>query len=371
MISVIRPPQADATDPVDRYLSAFSEDSPPMIQNVEAGFSVWSGAHDLALPVTINDHEYDNSYVCSPYTALVPYCLQELSKLNNPLLRAMIRRLILLMAGSLKKHQINKVVHVNNWLLSTNLYIDGLENKTDQLIQPFISRYDDHALIFRSLNEFANAPLLSGFREAGCLIVPTRQVYLYDPSLKDYWNTHNYQIDQRLLTKTSYQYVSGSAINQDDHARIVELYNMLYIQKYSRHNPQFTTRFIEQISQHPYFQLEGFRNADGVLDAVGGRFSISHTTTLPIVGYDTTKPQKLGLYRMVLMSTMQHAHQQGLCFNASSGAAGFKRLRGAVPMIEYSAVYVRHLPRARQRIWHRLAFILNRLFVPVMQRYEL
>ncbi|WP_428243345.1 hypothetical protein [Gynuella sp.] len=371
MISVIQPPHAASANPVDRYLSAFTGSTQPVIQNVQTRFAVWTNSNGLALPVTINDHEYDNSYVCSPYTALVPYCLEELAKLNNPLLRAMIRQLILLMAGSLKKHQINKVVHVNNWLLSTNLYIDGLNSDMSALIKPFTSAYNDHALIFRSLNEFANAQLLSGFREAGCLIVPTRQVYLYDPSLKDYCSTHNYQIDQRLLTKTPYQHVTGAAIGVNDHARIVELYNMLYIQKYSRHNPQFTTRFIAQISQHPYFELEGFRNANGILDAVGGRFSIGHTTTLPIVGYDTTKPQKLGLYRMVLMSTMQHAHQQGLCFNASSGAAGFKRLRGAVPMIEYSAVYVRHLPRARQRIWQRLAFILNRLFVPVMQRYEL
>ena len=38
---------------------------------------------DLVLPVTVNEEEYDNAYVCSPYTHYVRYAKQELTMLQN------------------------------------------------------------------------------------------------------------------------------------------------------------------------------------------------------------------------------------------------------------------------------------------------
>src|ERR1700688_3224732 len=39
-------------------------------------------------PVTVNDTEYESSYVCSPYTACVSYAKEELNKLHNKPLEA-------------------------------------------------------------------------------------------------------------------------------------------------------------------------------------------------------------------------------------------------------------------------------------------
>jgi hypothetical protein len=65
------------------------------------------------------------------------------------------------------------------------------------------------------------------------------------------------------------------------------------------------------------------------------------------------------------------AAQKGWLLNDSSGAAEFKRLRGAVPEIEYRAVYVRHLPWRRRVGWATLAFLLRRIAVPIVRRYGL
>lgn len=41
---------------------------------------------DLVIPLTVNDTEYDNAYVCSPYTHYVSYAKQELTMLQKPVL---------------------------------------------------------------------------------------------------------------------------------------------------------------------------------------------------------------------------------------------------------------------------------------------
>ncbi|MFC9709372.1 hypothetical protein ACFTRD_14595 [Paenibacillus sp. NPDC056933] len=77
---------------------------------------------DLVLPLTVNEAEYDNAYVCSPYTHYVRYAKQELTLLRKPLLEKGLSALLSVVGWGMQRSQINKVVHVNNWLLSTNLY---------------------------------------------------------------------------------------------------------------------------------------------------------------------------------------------------------------------------------------------------------
>jgi len=354
------------------YASIFFNNSSEIILNVDSKVESLPISDDIELPMTINYSEYENSYVCSPYTALIPYCIEELEKLDNKYFKYLLNKLIPLFDSILKSAKINQVVHVNNWLLSTNLYprrheIPSIPELTDSLI----SKYSDHAIIFRSLNEVTNQKLIHKFKDSDYILASTRQVYIFDKALSDYSERHNYKIDKKLLETTAYQKVTESEIIPSDYTRIIELYNMLYINKYSQHNPKFTIKYLERIIEHPNFELEGFRGGDGVLDAVGGRFTIDGVTTLPIVGYDTTKSQKLGLYRLVLISSILYAEEYDYIFNASSGASGYKTLRGAQPYIEYSAIYIKHLPLRTRIVWRLLNLILDYVFVPIMKKYKL
>ena len=93
--------------------------------------------------------------------------------------------------------------------------------------------------------------------------------------------------------------------------------------------------------------------------------------TAPIVGYDATLPQEKGLYRMLMALASQRARERKLLYNMSAGAASFKRNRGGVAALEYSAIYDAGLaPR------HRLAGLLVRKIlqwvgVPVLRSFEL
>ena len=357
---------------VSHYILSFNNPHLCHISNVVTKMDELSVSSSLALPITINDSDYQNSYVCSPYTALVPYCKEELEKVDSTFIQYAVNGLIYIFDIILKKSKINKICQVNNWLLSTNLFPASLKKThINESKKTLVANYPTHLLMYRSLNYYTNRNLIEYFLELGFELIPTRQVYIFDKRINDFSKTHNYKMDRKLLNKTDYCYVPQNKILPSDIPRIVELYNALYIEKYSQHNPKFTHSYIEMIIEHPNFYIEGFRGKNGVLDAVGGRFEMDGTVTLPIVGYDTNKPTKLGLYRLLVISTMQYTEDKNLIFNASSGASKFKLLRGATPYIEYSAIYSKHLLFGRRLIWQVLQVLLKHIFIPIVKRYKL
>lgn len=365
----------DAPDIQDDYAVSymrpfFEKGSASMIANVETVPALLR-LPGLILPVTVNSEEYDNSYVCSPYTACVSYAKEELSKLHFPLLERILRALIEGLSGVLKKARINAVVCVNNWMLSTNLYPALKPADIPAIRDLIVGRYPHHAVMFRSLNSHTNKALIKSFRRNGFILAPSRQVYLFDPALSEYGARHNSKMDARKLETTEYEIAGHDDITEDDYARIVELYNLLYLEKYSRHNPQFTLELIAHWHRNKLLHMQGLRGRDGRLDGVVGCFEQNGITSAPLVGYDTSMPKHLGLYRMLIALVLKRAQDHDMVLNLSSGASGFKLLRGGHGFIEYSAVYIAHLPRPRRFVWRLLAFLLTFLGVPLMKVMKL
>lgn len=142
---------------------------------------------------------------------------------------------------------------------------------------------------------------------------------------------------------------------------------MLYLARYSKLNPAFTPAYIEMTHRTKFFQYRGLREADGVLSSVVGCFIRGGVLTTPIVGYDTSRPSEDGLYRIASVMFAQIAQEHGARLNGSAGAADFKRIRGARPVLEYSAYYTAHLSRARRAVFSSMEYILNKVAAPLMQ----
>ena len=118
-------------------------------------------------------------------------------------------------------------------------------------------------------------------------------------------------------------------------------------------------------------KFDGFRSDTGELQAAVGIFQQGNTLTAPIVGYNTMLPQSLGLYRLLMSSVFDQARGCGGRVNLSAGAAHFKRLRGGVPAIEYSAVLTNHLPAKTRKAIRMLQWTTNSIGVPIMERFKL
>ena len=328
-------------------------------------------------PVSINNGGElpDNSYVVSPLTTYIGYAREELSRLHNPWLTWPLGKTIDAVGGWFKEVNIDRIVQVNNWLLSTNIYPDQWngENLAD-ITEVITSSWPSHAVGFRSLNRFSNRPLIERFQALGYLAVPSRQVYLFNTlagSNSHILKHHNVKLDSALLRRSKYRVICGEDLRDSDFERLEQLYSQLYLAKYCRLNPQYTADWLRCGQRNGWLRIRALVDGEGRIDGVLGWFGGAETLTAPIVGYDTTLPQKLGLYRLLTHLCITQALDQRVLLNFSSGAAQFKRLRGGQPEIEYSMVFVRHLPRYQQRAWKTLAALLSGLGIPLMRTLKL
>lgn len=346
------------------------EGAEPFIANVQTTLQI-AVIDDLILPLTINEGEYDNAYVVSPYTHYVAYAKQELMLLKSPLLEKGLSVLLDALGYGMKKSHFNRVVHINNWLLSTNLFPRLNGEQLLAVLEAVKGRFPNHAIVIRSLSASLHEELMDSLRTGGCKLVPSRQIYLYranDPGFGNAKARWLLKRDYELIAKHGYDFVSAAEMTEDDIPRIAELYKLLYLDKYSLHNPQFSKAYIALAKEAGILKLYGLRK-NGRLDAVMGYFCRNGTT--PLFGYDTTLPQSVGLYRMLSACLIRQSRENGHLLHESAGAAQFKRNRGAIPDFEYSAVYDRHLPLGRRWVWSLLEGLLNKAGVPLMRKLKL
>ena len=343
------------------------------IENVKTTYMALLIDNQVVLPISLNEQEYENSYVCSPYAHYVTYAREELVLLKQAWLRYALAGLIRMFGIFCKWCDINRVVHVNNWLLSTNLYPDLTAEQVEALLDFLRVRFPQHTLLFRSVNKVCNAELSESLQQAGCALVPSRQVYFVHPSdpsslrAKARWLMKR---DLALLERHGYAVVTGNQLTERDIPRLVALYKALYLEKYSANNPLFNEAFLRLALTDKTLDLVALKK-DGQIDAVLGYFCRNGVMTTPVFGYDTTIPQTTGLYRMLSAVLFTIARENRHLLHSSSGAAEFKRNRGASAAIEYSAVYHKHLPWRRRLCWLVLGGLLHKIGVPLLQKYHL
>jgi len=322
-------------------------------------------------PVSINEDEAGNAWVCSPRTAYGDYAAEEAARYMPGWLGRPLSALLRGFARWLGAAQVDRAVALNNWLLSTNLYPELRESELDSLLGAARTRWPGHALWFRSLNRVQHADWIAALAARGFCLLASRQVYLYEDIERLARHHGDLRRDFRELRRTPLQRVGGEAIGEADYARIAELYELLYVGKYSACNPRYSARFIAEWHRAGLLELHGFRDAAGVLVAAIGLFRQGSTLSAPIVGYDTALPQKLALYRLLCACACEVAQREGLLLNFSAGAAQFKRLRGGRAAIEYSAVDARGQPWRTRATIALLSFLSCRVVAPMMVRYKL
>jgi len=349
----------------------FKEGVSNFVANVETQVYILH-IDDLFIPLTMNEKEYSNSYVCSIYSFLL-YAEEEMKRHHKHFLRLFLSPVFLLLKFWFRWSKINRLVIVNNFLLSTNLY-PSLSASQVRLICQFVKdQFPNHAIIFRSLNTFTEEKLSSTLREMGCDFITSRSVYFFNP--KNYSSLPSkkrwiIQKDKKLITQDKIQILQHDDFLVNDAPEIKRLYDLLYLEKYSYFNPAFTNRFFEQVILNKTFILSGIRY-EGQLVGVIGFFKTKGIMATPIVGYDTKLPERLGLYRMLTAHVLEESLSSDTIFHMSAGVGYFKRQRGAFQELETMAVVCKHLPFYRRFLWRSLGFLLNKIGAPILKKYKL
>lgn len=369
-ISLIDDPAQMATQGslAGRYAAAFARDGTAAhIANATSRMLLLRHG-DHAMPLTVDDGGYGRSYVASPHSAYVLYAREEMDLVGMRRGRLAARGALRLLDGLLRAARINRAVHLDNWMLSTNLHGEWDGSDLPAIRRHLASQFPDHFLILRSLDDWSCPQLLAAARDDGWMLLPARQIWVVDDLARDWRPRHDHGNDRRALARSGLTVEEPEALTAADCTRIADLYAMLYIDRYSALNPVFTPRFIGLTLETGMMAYRLARNADGRIMAVAGMLARNGTMTPPVVGYDTTRPASHALYRIASYMFSDWAMARGLRLHGSAGAASFKRNRGAHSVIEYMAVYAGHLGAGRRAAVRSLAGLLNRYAVPMMQR---
>lgn len=328
-------------------------------------------AGEMTMPVTVSDGSSGDSWVCSPRATYADCAVEEAGRYLPAWMARGSRGLNKGIGSWLTGVGIDRVAAINNWLLSTNLYPSLHSVPLATLVETARERWPDHALWFRSLNTSDNADWIAALSERGFQLVVSRQVYLYEDLVALTARHANLKRDLLQLGRTPLRRVRDGDITENDYARIARLYELLYMEKYSRFNPHYGAEFMRCWHRAGLLEFHGFRDASGILQCVVGLFRQGTTFTSPIVGYDTSLPRQLGLYRLLTACAYEVTLEKGCRLNFSAGAARFKRLRGGLPAMEYSAVYAQHLPRNTRNAISALSMLTRRVGAPLLSRYKL
>ena len=361
-------PSTPDGDYARRYLLPMIRDgAQKYIRNVHNTELMIAKIDDVILPISITDFHPENTYTCSPYSHYVSYGgFEEVERLNNPLAKFFIKLIMHPLAWYFRQNDFDRVVYVNNWLLSTNLYPSITATQLEVLTEALPKWFPDRAIVFRSVDKFRN-PLVSDIlQKNGYELALSRQVWYMDPV--EAKKKRQYKEDARVLRHHGYEIVDGKNFNDDEVRHAVELYNMLYLEKYSHFNPQFTEDFLKLARDKEILFLRGLKR-DGKINGVMGFFVRNGLMTQPLFGYDTNLPQDEGLYRLLTLITLQEGLQKNLMVHASGGVGKFKKMRGGKSTIEYNAVYDKHLPAYRRRPW-KLIRAISKIAIPFFQKND-
>ncbi len=324
--------------------------------HVRAGLLVHDGR---AWPLTLGHRPSAEAYPASLHSHYVRYPKAELHLVPSPLLRRAARAGFTLFDGLTRLARIDRTVQWSSWLLSTNLHPPDIAATSPEITATLVRFFPAYAVLVRNLHDYLDPHLSSRFDSVGYHLLAARRIYLFDGRTPDFLSRYNVKTDAKALRRlASHRLVTVDDITEADAPRITELYRLLYLEKHSQLNPAYNLHFVRQALRERWFDFRGLRHESGRLDAVCGSFHAHGTATTPFFGYDTTLPPSLGLYRLLVAHLLEDTAASRRVLNYSSGAGAFKRHRGAIPVLEYNALFTRHLPPLQ-----RTAHALLRLFI--------
>ena len=351
-------------------LTARSRGGKHWVSNVTADIH----AVDIAghsYPVTLLTHsDWQESYVASPRSTWLRYARHELIRHVPPALANVVKAGSCLIFGPLsalmRASKLDQAAIIGNYLISTNLYPEWHSDDIAEMTSVMCGRHHDIPLMIRNICPEVSPALMENLRAQGWKMMPSRMIYLCDPSEKQVWKRNHVKQDAKLLVNGDVEIVRQCELHLNDLTELRDVFRQLFIDKHSHLNPDFSPAFFELCLETTFLELIGLRWQGRWVGVLGLYIHPeSGWLTTPLIGYDTGLPQELGLYRRLMAILLSEAKNRGCLLHYSSGASQFKRARGGVPALEYTAVYDQHLP-TRQRKATSLLIKLFQQFAPTM-----
>jgi len=335
-------------------LTARSRGGNHWLNNVNAEIeSVDIAGHSY--PVSLLNHSnWSESYVASPRSAWLRYARQEALRHFSPLVANIVKTSSCLVLGPLsallEASKLDQAAIIGNYLISTNLYPQWQAKDISHLTASMCERHIHRPLMIRNICPEVSPLLMNKLATLGWKMMPSRVIYYCDPQQTHVWKHNHVKQDAKLLMDGEVDVVHQDRLTLNDLDALRTLFRALFIDKHSHLNPDFSREFFELCLETSFLELIGLRWRGRWVGVLGLYVHpVAGWLTTPLIGYDTTLPQELGLYRRLMAILLEQAKIRGCHLHYSSGAGQFKRARGGIAAMEYTAIFDDHLPKQQKR----------------------
>ncbi|MBA3957266.1 MAG: hypothetical protein H0X51_02565 [Parachlamydiaceae bacterium] len=320
---------------------------------------------NLVLPITVNDSQYENSFVCSTYGHYVLAAYKFMDTVHRGL-RSPLKMLVRVLDTVLRRGRVNKAVIVNNWMFATNLYPEISSEQMGKIKKYLQEHFPQHAILFFSVHRYGDQKLYTALKNNRYSMLASRKVFFLNAKDETVFNSRIFKSDWKVFRESGYAMMENAAIPSVAVARLTTLYRNIYVERYQMGNPQLNENFMRLAIDNQLLQFRALHK-DGDVHAVVGYVHRNGIMNAPLLGYDTSMPKEGKLYRVASTLLNMEAKKRGELFHLSSGASTFKCIRKGIGVIEYTAVCHRHLPLMRRLPWWFLQGITNSVGIPFMK----
>jgi hypothetical protein len=242
----------------------------------------------------------------------------------------------------------DRVSLIANEPISTNLRSAAQKAQIPDTAAQELRSYPQNWVGVRNLLLEEDGALLEALRAQDFVLLPTRVVYLFDARQGRLARSSHLNRDRKNLAKSHLQCCIDTQVSDEDLKSVHQLYHDIYITKHSQLNARYTLKFFhDMISVH---QMPCLRVYDhSTLVAFALLYQKADQLVVPAVGHIRDENNK-GYYRSLFAALADYVEQHKLLLNYSSGAGDFKRKRGGVPFLEWTAIHAPLQSRFKQRL---------------------
>jgi Peptidogalycan biosysnthesis/recognition len=226
---------------------------------------------------------------------------------------------------------------IGNAPISTNLRSDIQKSLIPQIAKKELQKNPDYWVGVRNILPTDDSGLVDALSEQDFVFLPTRVVYCFDARSGVLPRSSHLQRDRKNLSKSHLEIKIDEPVTPDDLTTIHRLYHEIYIEKHSKLNARYSLKFFQDMID--LVQMPCLRVYDhSILVAFALLYRKGDRLVVPAVGHASDENNK-GYYRSLFAAIAQYIEAHALYLNYSSGAGDFKRKRGGVPLLEYTAIH--------------------------------
>ncbi|MFI3255749.1 MAG: hypothetical protein R3Y63_15705 [Eubacteriales bacterium] len=340
-----------------------TENTENLVSNAQGQSYVLVMDKKYYIPVFVGESAPKNTYLVSLFSHYILYAKEELGELNNKTMECFGNIALSLVGFLLKPCRIDDVVYVNQLLVSTNLYPDFPFHEE---VNHFLAKkFPKKVICWNSINEKTTPTLYQEMKRTEMLFLPSRSVFYYT----EFPNKLSRDLKRDIAFRSkSNLLIKKLETNNFDGDRVKQLYDMLYLDKYSKFNPNYTKSYFESTLSTGFIEYYGLFDGEEMVGVVGF-FTVENTSATPVVGVDSSRSIKEGIYRLLVLKAYDEARNNDRIFHCSAGAGSFKRNRQAKNVFEYRVLHFSKTTTVGQRTALKLiAWIFEKIVIPMMKK---